>query len=485
MKAKRVILNIVKLKIFWFGSIIWIFTTYICSCQTISEEKQESHKDIVGYWKSYVASDKTKKDPGLHKIIVDSNGMLMQSVIYESTTQCRIWINDYRISFANGHLEFWGDEFKGEMSDDKNSINLKYNNQIPFIWERVQDVKTIKFLDSLEASKGKNYSYHAPEKTDDGWECSSLEDVGIKKEKIVKCVDRIRDGKYKDIHSLLIVKDGKLVLEEYFGAEGKLWSPFFNNVLRERIQIQASVTKSVNSALIGIAKDQGFIKELNDPASEWFTEYSDLINENKKDITIKHLLTMSAGLEWNELDIPYSNPLNDTQVMNRDEDIIEFCFNKPMVSKPGEKFVYNTGLSLILGEILKKSVGVSVDKYAEENLFKQLGISKYKWVKHKKGVVATGGGLSLQARDMAKFGQLYLNNGKWKNQQILSEDWVKESIQAHIKTSSGSYGYQWWQRNFHVNFKNIESFYAIGVGGQFIFVFPRTSNGYSFNSPKL
>jgi CubicO group peptidase (beta-lactamase class C family) len=289
---------------------------------------------------------------------------------------------------------------------------------------------------------------------------------------MIECVNSIKQGKYNDIHSLLIVKDGKLVFEEYFGAEGKIWSPFVNRIFRDRIQALASVTKSINSALIGIAKYNGFIKDLNDPAFELFPEYSSLMNNKKKQLNVKHLLTMSAGLKWNELDIPYSNHQNDSKIMQDSNDLIKYCLEKPVVLKPGEKFVYHTGLSIILGEILKRSVGIPVDKYAEKNLFTHLGISKYKWSKLKNDVIATGGGLALCSRDMAKFGQLYLNNGKWNNKQVVPEEWVKESTQSHIKTTSGSYGYQWWLRSYNVNSENIDSFYAIGNSGQFILVFP-------------
>jgi CubicO group peptidase (beta-lactamase class C family) len=143
-----------------------------------------------------------------------------------------------------------------------------------------------------------------------------------------------------------------------------------------------------------------------------------------------------------------------------------------MAKKPGEKFVYNSGLSVILGEILKRSVGVPGDKYAEEYLFKPLGITVYDWPTTPDGLLKTGGGLALRSRDMAKFGQLYLKNGKWNGKQIVPEKWVKESTYPHICTTSGSYGYQWWLRSFSVNDRQIDSFYAIGNAGQFIFIFP-------------
>jgi CubicO group peptidase (beta-lactamase class C family) len=442
---------------------------FIFSCWASSEAKQQADKDIIGYWKSY-RTDLPKDDPGLIKVAINSQGKLVQSIIYESSTQCRIWINNEDISYQDGQLEFWGDEFKGEMSKDRNSIQLKYKSQIPFVWERIHDQKTIAFLDSLEASQGGEYDYDIPVATDDGWSCASLTDVDIDEVKITECIRRIRNGDYQDIHSLLIVKDGKLVLEEYFGAQGKICGPFVNQVFRDRVQMLASVTKSVNSILIGIAQEQGFIKELDAPAFELFPEYAKLIKDGKEQIQLQHLLTMSAGLRWNELIVPSASPQNDAQAMHRSADLIRYCLEKPMAQKPGERFVYHTGLSVILGEILKRAVGISADKFAEQNLFQPLGISAYKWSKSQGDLLDTGSGLALRSRDMAKLGQLFLNNGKWEGKQIVSEKWVKESTQPHIKTPSGAYGYQWWLRSFEINDRPIDSFYAIGNAGQFIVV---------------
>jgi len=404
---------------------------------------------------------------------LNDEGHLTQSITYEMATQCRIWLNDDDISYENGHLDFWGGEFSGEMSEDKNTVLLTYrqmNNA--FLLERIRDEKTIELIDRIEASQGKEYVYYVPEQTGDGWECADLKDVGIDKGHIIDCVNQIRAGKYKDTHSLLIVKNGKLAFEEYFGAEGTIWSPFVNQVYRDRIQMLASVTKSVNSALIGIAVENGMIPSIHDPAFGLFPEYSSLLDNEKKKILIEHLLTMSAGLEWNELDVPYSDPKNDVNKMGQSPDWIQYCLAKPVVLKPGEKFNYHSGLSLILGEILKRSSGIQADKFAEKYLFNPLGISKYKWSKSPGGLIQTGGGLALRARDMAKFGQLYLNSGHWQGKQILPEEWVKESTRIQIKKLVDGYGYQWWMRSFKVNSKPIDSFYALGRAGQFIMVFP-------------
>lgn len=450
---------------FFFGSVL--------SCQANIKEKQHAYKHIIGLWKEYIIHENSKEATALRKIVLNSMGRLEQSITYELATQCRIWLNDDDISFENGRLEFWRGEFQGEMSEDKNSITLQYkqmNN--PFVLERVQDQDTIQLIDSFENCIGNKYTYSIPEKLNDGWECSGLSDAGINNQKIFELITKITKGDYKDTHSLLIVKDGKLALEEYFAAEGKIVGPFVNQVFRDRVHMLASVTKSMNSTLIGIAREQGYLGNLSAPAFELFPEYSDLIKDGKEQIQLKHLLTMSAGFHWNELVISYSNPRNDAMVMHWNNDLIRYCLEKAIVKPPGEKFVYHSGLSTILGEILKRSVGIRGDKFAEKHLFEPLGISTYKWSISHDNLLNTGGGLALRPRDMAKFGQLYLNGGMWNGKQIVPNDWVKESIQPHIKTTSGTYGYQWWLRSFRINDRQIDSFYAIGNAGQFIFVFP-------------
>ena len=438
-----------------------------------TQNNKDSYSDIIGYWQEYVINGSAKEKTSIRKITLNAEGHLTQSITYEMATQCRIWLNDDDISYENGHLDFWGGEFSGEMSADKNSVLLTYRQMSnPFLLERIRDEKTIELIDRIEASQGKDYVYHIPEQTGDGWECAGLEDVGIDKEHIIDCMNQIKAGKYKDTHSLLIVKNGKLALEEYFGAEGVIWSPFVNQVFRDRVQMLASVTKSVNSALSGIAVEKGMISSIQDPAFDLFPEYASLLDNEKKKILIKHLLTMSAGLEWNELDVPYSDPQNDVNKMGQSPDWVQYCLEKPMVLEPGEKFNYHSGLSLILGEILKRASGIPADTFAKKYLFHHLGIEKYKWSKSPGGLVQTGGGLALRARDMAKFGQLYLNNGQWQGQQIIPEEWVKDSTRIQIKKLVDGYGYQWWIRRFKVNGKLIDSYYALGRAGQFIMVFP-------------
>jgi CubicO group peptidase (beta-lactamase class C family) len=449
-----------------------VLSGFVLSCDPNIQEKQQAYKDILGYWKSYRA-DIAKENPGLHKIIINSKGKLVQSLIYDSGAQSSIWINDERISYSNGHLEFWGDEFKGEMSKDKNSIQLKYNASIPFVWERIHNQKTIEFINSLEAeaSLEREYSYRIPEETGDGWECTDMADAGINKERIIKCVNRIKNGKYDDIHSVLIVKDGRLVVEEYFGAEGKIWGPFVNQVFRDHLHHQSSVAKSVISTVIMIAADKGYIKDFEEPLFKYFPEFSYLNNENKQKIKLKHVLSMSSGLDWDESSHGFNDSRNTAYQWMRSDHHIRFVLERPVADEPGTVFNYGGHNMMLAAEIVKRSTGTPVDKFAEEYLFNPLEIKKYKWLENDTLVTLHTGGLSISPRSMAKIGQLYLNNGNWKGTQVIPEDLINESVREHVKNSNDGYGYMWWRRHTKVNNKIISSVYAIGAGGQFILLF--------------
>ncbi|MFQ5865981.1 MAG: serine hydrolase domain-containing protein, partial [bacterium] len=322
------------------------------------------------------------------------------------------------------------------------------------------------------------YVYHIPEQTNDGWQTASLEDVGIDESIIGGAIDRINYNLYQNVHSILIVKDGKLVFEEYFSGykwdyNGDQFRGEFTEFGINTIHNMASVTKSFTSALVGIAIDHGFIQDVDEKVFTFFPEYSYLNNEQKDRIAVKHLLSMSAGLEWDEWSYPYTDSRNSHVAMNRSGDPIRYVLARPVVAGPGETFVYNSGLSITLGGAIYNASEYRADKFAEEFLFGPLGITDYSWERYPNGTIQTGGGLYLRPRDMAKLGYLYLQDGVWNGRQIISKEWIEESTKTHISIDSvWRYGYQWWLRTYHVNSRSIESFAARGWGGQNIIVFP-------------
>ena len=188
---------------------------------------------------------------------------------------------------------------------------------------------------------------------------------------------------------------------------------------------------------------------------------------------------MTAGLSWDEWTYPYTDPRNDAAMMASRADFLRYVLERPVATTPGTKFVYNSGISLMLGEIIYKASGLKADKFAGRYLFSPLGITNYVWGKAPNGVVNTLGGLALRPRDMAKIGCLFLNGGRWQGKQIVSEKWVKESTQQQVGAGqlptwflADGYGYQWWLGSFHVRGQVVKSYSARGRGGQFIIVLP-------------
>ncbi len=308
----------------------------------------------------------------------------------------------------------------------------------------------------------------APEQLDDGLDTGELRDVGLDPVLIDSLIARIRDNGYQNIHSVLIMKNGKLVVEEYFpGVEEDGQHRAYD---RDTLHGIHSATKSVNSLLVGIAIDQGRIGGIDAKVSEFFPEYSDLLGRDGKDaLCLKHLLAMTTGLAWEEA-APYTDSRNDHLTMNQSEDPLRFVLGKALLSAPGEKFNYNSGVSIALGEVVHKATGTRTDEFAAEFLFKPLGISKYEWLKYPNGLVQTGGGLYMRPRDMAKIGLLVLNGGQWQGKRIVSESWIRESVtqQAPDRT----YGFQWWLGMLPVGDRALITYGALGRGGQFILVLP-------------
>ena len=317
-----------------------------------------------------------------------------------------------------------------------------------------------------------------PQQTDDGWQTGTLADVGLYESTLREAVERIQDKTYQNVDSLLIVKDGKLVFEVYFdGYEWDYDSPQFRGKLvrygPETRHNLASVTKSVTSILVGIALDQGAIQSVDDPVFSYFPQYAHLSDARKATITLKHLLTMSSGLQWNEGELPYSDPNNDLVRLFSEADPIGFILTRPLVSEPSAKFYYGGDNTNLLGEIIRSATGQRMDAFAEEVLFGPLGITDYAWDFINPDMIHASGNLQLRPRDMAKLGQLFLNGGVWEGKRIVSEAWIAESTQKHVTHSVMSgYGYQWWLETYRVASASVDTFAALGWGGQRIIVIP-------------
>ena len=285
---------------------------------------------------------------------------------------------------------------------------------------------------------------------------------------LTKMLSRIDLGHFGDIHSVLIARNDVLVLEEYF-----------NGYDRNQSQLIYSVTKSVTSALVGIALQQGFVQSTDQKLLEFFPQYAiiDNLDARKQAITLENLLTMTAGLQWDEWSIPYNQPGNDATRLYNSGDWMAFMLNLPMTAAPGERFIYSSGVTMLLSGILQESVGTTAANFAASELFVSLGISNPPWDAGPGGITNTGWGLHSRPIDMANFGSLYLHNGRIGTKQVVLEQWVALSTKKHIATNNGyDYGYQWWRFRDGSEVANLlrtnDIFFAWGYGGQFIFVVP-------------
>lgn len=317
-----------------------------------------------------------------------------------------------------------------------------------------------------------------PDETGDGWRTASLESVGLDPLLINDAVAKVENGTYQNVHSIVIVKDDKLIFEDYF--PGHRWSYGADqhkgelvDFDRDTIHNLASVTKSFTSALVGIAIDQGIINGVQDSIFDYFSEYKEFNVGGKDSLTLEHLLTMTSGFEWNEMEVPYSNRTNDLVKLFSQIDPVGYILEKPLIAEPGEDWYYNGGNTNLLGEIIHVTSGLRMDNFAEEVLFDPLGITEFQWDYITPSVVHASGNLQLRPRDLAKFGYLFLNGGKWNGEQIISEEWTKDSTTPQVSVSSSfGYGYQWWTSTYYSGGKSFEAFRALGWGGQEINVFP-------------
>lgn len=289
------------------------------------------------------------------------------------------------------------------------------------------------------------------------WTTASVADVGGSAGLVAAGLEKARAN--DRMLSLLVVKNGRLVVEEYFGRAG---SADLHDV--------RSVTKSVVSALTGIVIDRGDIGNVDSPIGGFLDSLVSDLEPEKAAITVEHLLTMTSGLEWDE-----SGGFGDYSEWIRSDDHIGYLLDKPLVAEPGARFNYNSAAVHLLGVVLEQATGMRLPEAADELLFSGMGIARSRWEPLAGGFHNGGAGLDLRPRDLARFGQLFLQRGTSAERRILSAEWVERSSSAHFdwRFNSGSlrgisYGYLWW-----VVPEAREPFYfAWGFGGQYVVVVP-------------
>jgi CubicO group peptidase (beta-lactamase class C family) len=288
------------------------------------------------------------------------------------------------------------------------------------------------------------------------WRESTPEKQGMDSGPLARMLGYINDHGLP-IHSVLVVRNGYLVVDSYF-------YPYQKGM----VHAVHSATKSFTSTLFGIAIDQGYVDGENQRVLEIFNKRKfKNPSTNKNAMTVKHLLAMTAGLDWPQFAAPRGHPDNIVDQMMQSDDWVQFILDCDMSGKPGRRFNYCNGCSHLLSAIVEKSTVGGTKEFAEENLFRPLGITEVIWKSDPTGIVDGGDGLYLRPQDMAKFGYLYLNDGMWQRKQVVSRAWVAASVKKQTGWNVNTdYGYQWWIR------PALEGYEALGYGGQHIVVVP-------------
>jgi CubicO group peptidase (beta-lactamase class C family) len=286
----------------------------------------------------------------------------------------------------------------------------------------------------------------------DGWRSSTPEEQGMDSVMLADMLSAVHDKNYS-IDSVSVIRNGYMVVDATV-------HPFRPNTKH----IIHSCTKSIVSILVGIAIEKGYIDGVGQPILSLFPDKTAAnLDESKQAVTLEDFLTMSTGMNCQDSYLYRWQGLNQ---MRTSEDWVQFVLDLEMVEEPGTRFEYCNGASYVLSAGIQESTGMSTLEFSEKHLFGPLGISNVSWPYSPEGINIGWGELRMLPHDMAKIGYLYLNNGLWDGEQIVSSAWVAESTREHISaTLEDGYGYQWWVDDSGI-------YMALGYAGQFIFVIP-------------
>ncbi|MEM9329178.1 MAG: serine hydrolase [Bacteroidota bacterium] len=330
---------------------------------------------------------------------------------------------------------------------------------------------------SFQMQAQSRYQYSAPTDRGDGWTTDHLQKMGIDTTGIESLFEQMAEGEH-EIHSILLVKDGSLVLEEYFADQ----TTTTTHDLR-------SATKSIRSLLVGIALDKGIIQAIDDPISKYLEDPipQKNLDPRKETITLRHLLTMSTGLDCNDWD---KKSEGQEDRVYKKSDWLQYTLDLPMKHDPGTVPSYCSMGTVMLAEIVSQASGMPIDQFANQYLFEPLGISNVQWGHtSKKEVLPAAKRLYMTPRDMAKIGQLILNKGTWNGTRIISEAWIEQSTTKQVTLAESDYGFLWWNFPLGSEQRNFLSINAMGNGGQLIIVIPELEmvavfSGGAYNSEK-
>ena len=288
-----------------------------------------------------------------------------------------------------------------------------------------------------------------------GWRSSTPEAQGVDSQTLIEMLETVRDRAYA-IDSITIVRNGTLVVDAYL-------HPFRQGTKH----IIESATKSITSAVVGIAIDKGYIKGVDQSLADLLPEHSGIaLADGKRDITLAHLLTMTSGLDTRDSYVYRHAGFHE---MLASGDWVRHILGRPLARPPGEAFEYSNGGAHLVSAIIQQAAETSTLALAKAHLFAPLGITDVSWASDPQGVTIGEGQIMMTPRDLAKIGLLYLNRGRWEDRQIIPMAWVEASTRQQVAAEPfDGYGYLWWTD---------ASGYAIAAGylGQYLFVVPHKS----------
>ena len=330
---------------------------------------------------------------------------------------------------------------------------------------------------SISSFAQKSYTYSPPQTLNDGWSTEHLFNDSTDSALVYGLFNQLVTVKHK-VHSALLIHKGNLVLEEYYGDYG----------INDQHDLR-STTKSVRSLLLGIAIDKGFIEDIDDPIQKYVKTpvAKKNVDERKQAITIRHLLTMSSGLDCNDWD---KKSRGQEDKVYKKKNWLQFTLDLPMINDPGEVAAYCSMGVVLATEAIRQASGMEIDEFAHRYLFEPLGISNMSWghTSKRKNIPSSAKRLYMTPRDMAKIGMLILNDGTWGQKQIISKEWIDEATTSHTQITGIDYGFWWW----NIPFGTYTSISATGNGGQYIFVIPEldmvavfTGGAYNSQDDKL
>ena len=319
----------------------------------------------------------------------------------------------------------------------------------------------------------------------DGWPIAGFAEANLDPKAMAGLARWVNENHaYHNTHAVLVESAGHLVFEVYLEGEDELFGePLGHRAMGvDSLHDLRSVTKSVTSLLLGIALQGNYEPTLDTPVTELFKDQDIAFANGTDKVTLRHVLTMTAGFEWDRSTPPWPDPRNDNyQLYALTEDPVALILSRPLVATPGETMNYCDGLTEVLSAAVEQIVGKPINEYIKEVLFQPLGIDRFEWIGppnwKPEGRPSAAAGLRLRARDLAKIGSMVMHNGVWKGQQIVPAEWLRLSVQPfvldafHDFRGTYGYGYQWWpgRSNSIPAYQIVAGF---GLGGQQLLIIP-------------